>query len=983
VLRFLLVIVTSAIALPVLCSVHAAQVKSVHFYIALDGNDSWSGELPAPNKSGADGPFASLQRARDEVRSLRKKGHLRDIPVTVTLRGGRYRVTDTLSLTEEDSGSEKAPMVYQAMPGEHARLIGGVSLTGFTPVTDPAILARLDPQARCKALQVDLKSLGVSDFGQPAPVGGPKAELICNSKYMPLARYPNENQWMTITGIPEGGTKYETDRGAHYGRFTYEGDRAARWKNTSDLWVHGYWVHDWSDQYQHVRKLDLDKREIWPQPPFHGYGYRKGQRFYFLNLLEELDTPGEWFLDRATGLLYFWPPWDLAKAEVFFPELQKPMLRLKNTEHVSVRGITFECSRSQAIIVEGGSHNEVAGCTVRNFGAECAISISGTESGIRSCDVYELAGTGVSLQGGDRKTLTRANNYAVNDDVHHVGQVFRTYHGAIQLGGVGNRVAHCSIHDVPHQGIGYGGNDHVIEYCEFTRIAQETGDVGVTYAAMDWTFLGHEFRYNYFHNIHGPGSLGCFTIYPDLPCGGIHLYGNVFYDVDQIFHTNSGRGMVIENNLFLHCRGMSFSTWSDAKMFQEGGPWRMVENLNAVNYDQPPYSTRYPVLQRLAEDFKGGTDQIVKRAIPRDNVIRGNVSWGSWFLRLGGPKVSLEDFKVEKNLIADEIVFTGSLDGKSKAASYRNGEATVAEAFGERGNILVKDDPGFGDLLTQDFRLSADSPASKLGFKPIPFEKIGLQVDALRKTIPTIVYDPQILPASRTFLNKLVIRIMPTPTAGGPKCLLRYTLDGKEPTSRSAIYKKPIRITDTATLKVAAFVKSGKRLITSNTVSATYTGTRLGRGGVYLSDLKEYDLSVYMPCWKKDTNYLGTPIRLGGVEYAKGLLLHPTETADGKGRASVVYRLDGELDKAKRFKAVIGIDDAMSTYNKGSATFIVEAHRAGNWVCIFESGHLKLGDKPQEVDVDIAGVDQLRLISTDAGDGISCDHATWAMARLE
>jgi len=162
VLRFLLVIVTSAIALPVLCSVHAAQVKSVHFYIALDGNDSWSGELPAPNKSGADGPFASLQRARDEVRSLRKKGHLRDIPVTVTLRGGRYRVTDTLSLTEEDSGSEKAPMVYQAMPGEHARLIGGVSLTGFTPVTDPAILARLDPQARCKALQVDLKSLGVS-----------------------------------------------------------------------------------------------------------------------------------------------------------------------------------------------------------------------------------------------------------------------------------------------------------------------------------------------------------------------------------------------------------------------------------------------------------------------------------------------------------------------------------------------------------------------------------------------------------------------------------------------------------------------------------------------------------------------------------------------------------------------------------------------------------------------------------------------------
>ena len=121
----------------------------------------------------------------------------------------------------------------------------------------------------------------------------------------------------------------------------------------------------------------------------------------------------------------------------------------------------------------------------------------------------------------------------------------------MNLGGVGNRVAYCYIHDTPHQGIAYGGNDHVIEYCEFSRIAQETGDVGVIYAAMDWTYMGMVFRYNYFHHIHGPGNLGCFTVYPDLPCGGIHLLGNVFYDVDQGFLTNSGRAMDIDNNVFL------------------------------------------------------------------------------------------------------------------------------------------------------------------------------------------------------------------------------------------------------------------------------------------------------------------------------------------------------------------------------------------------------------------------------------------------
>ena len=207
------------------------------------------------------------------------------------------------------------------------------------------------------------------------------------------------------------------------------------------------------------------------------------------------------------------------------------------------------------------------------------------------------------------RTSHPGNNYVVNCEIYHAGQVFRTYHGAVSLSGVHNRIAHCYIHDVPHQGIGYGGNDHIIEYCDFTRIAQETGDVGVTYTGADWTFMGHEFRGNYFHNIHGPGGLGCFTIYPDLPCGGINLHHNVFYDVDQVFHTNSGRAMVVENNLFLRCRGLSFSTWTQDHMFKPGGSWHMVENLQAVKYDQPPYSTRYPALQHLAADFALGGRQ--------------------------------------------------------------------------------------------------------------------------------------------------------------------------------------------------------------------------------------------------------------------------------------------------------------------------------------------------------------------------------------
>ena len=152
---------------------------------------------------------------------------------------------------------------------------------------------------------------------------------------------------------------------------------------------------------------------------------------------------------------------------------------------------------------------------------------------------------------------------------------------------------------------------------------------------------------------------------------------------------------------------------------------------------------------------------------------------------------------------------------------------------------------------------------------------------------------------------------------------------------------------------------------------------------MYVSDLQEQQVFAYPSCWKKDTNHRGGPITLGGLGYKKGILLHPDETTDGKGLGRVVYTLEGQLRKARRFAAFVGIDDSIRIYNQGSATFIVEVHRNGQWECVYESGTLKLGDSLQEVNVDIMGADELRLITTDAGDGIACDHAVWADARIE
>jgi len=129
----------------------------------------------------------------------------------------------------------------------------------------------------------------------------------------------------------------------------------------------------------------------------------------------------------------------------------------------------------------------------------------------------------------------------------------------------------------------------------------------------------------------------------------------------------------------------------------------------------------------------------------------------------------------------------------------------------------------------------------------------------------------------------------------------------------------------------------------------------------------------------RDASFDSAPISIGGRGFTTGVLTHPGMTPQG-GRAEVVYALDGLLAKAEHFTAWVGIDD--SAGDVGSCRFAVEVHRGDSWESVFESATLRGGDAPAEVNVDLRGADQLRLLVTDAGDGIGSDHATWGGAAI-
>lgn len=370
------------ICVAVTARISAQKREENAFHISPKGNDA--------NPGTKDRAFRTLGRAQDAVRKYKaEKQRLPKRGLTVFLHGGDYMLTEPLALGPADSGTAAAPIRWSGLRGERPRLIGGKVVSDFKPVSEPSALTRIKQEHRQHILQADLRALGISDFSVP------KSELFFKGRYMKLARYPNED-WLTIKEVPQHGAqmKYEGDvqnlgasfngipAGRHWGRFVYEGERPNQWADRDDIWMRGFWCWDWSYGYQRVHKFEKANNEVYPEEPYHNYGYRRGQRFCFVNILEELDAPGEWYIDSGNGKLYFWPPQPIRPGDVMFPVMESPMITLSGTENVIIENMKLACSRGRAITMKGGTGNLIAGCSFTNICDTVVTIDEGTNNGI-------------------------------------------------------------------------------------------------------------------------------------------------------------------------------------------------------------------------------------------------------------------------------------------------------------------------------------------------------------------------------------------------------------------------------------------------------------------------------------------------------------------------------------------------------------------------------------------------------------------------
>ncbi|MDD6484941.1 MAG: S-layer homology domain-containing protein [Clostridiales bacterium] len=561
---------------------------SAKLYVSPSGND---------NNDGSEGsPFATVNRAKEAVRSMNTAGNLPDGGVTVYLRGGTYYMDEGMTFTAEDSGREGSVITYTAYPGEEVTISGQTPIekSWFKPADENAKKIMLDKKAAEKVRMVNLKEHGIEDYGELSTRGYhyfnkgryAQAELIVNDENQTLARYPNSGS----LSVPTDDVDAES-----FG-FKYSDDRISKWKDAKDAYIVGTISINYENNTYPIEKIDNAKKLLTIKEGRINTYYTNGW-FFGENLLEELDSEGEYYIDRDSGVLYYYPPadFDTKDYDMGLTMLKTPIFNFNGAKYVSVSNITMEGGRGYAVIGtsagysipsfkdwmvsrgadlnganfkkgsgssvyiadidkytdsqtfpghvwdgfvdEGGGvdHIDVKNCNIFNFGSG-GIIINGTNVHLESNHIKNIGGTGLYLRGGDLETLEPSGNTIINNNIHRVGYLQKAYVPAIAMHGVGIHVAYNDIYDAPHCIFNYHGNDHIIEYNKIHDAVKECLDMDAIYTRNEYMpqWRGSVIRNNYIYNI------GIF------PVGEYKKQLNV----SGIRTDNYGHALQIYNNVF-------------------------------------------------------------------------------------------------------------------------------------------------------------------------------------------------------------------------------------------------------------------------------------------------------------------------------------------------------------------------------------------------------------------------------------------------
>ena len=612
----------------------------------------------------------------------------------MTVHGGVYHLPETLVFDARDSGTAKSPVLYQAASGEKVVLSGGRTL--------------------------DLKWEPWKDgiYKAAVPEGLSTEELFINGERQILARYPNFDP----------SAKY-------FGGFAADAvskERAARWADPAGGYLHAMHPSLWGGFTWRItgkdQNGDIIKEGGWQNN--RGGSVHKEIRFVE-NIFEELDAPHEWYLDRKSHTLYYYPPdsLDLAKATVECTCLRS-LVEFRGTEEkpvrfVTLRGFTFRHAartmmetkepllrtdwaiyRGGAVFFEGAENCALEDSFLDQLGGNAVfVNNYNRRVAVRGCEIARAGGSGICFVGDPRAARNALSNYNQTNTADAIDRtpgpannnypaqclvddclIYLTGRVEKQTAGIEIDLAqditvrHCSIYDMPRAGINIGDGcwgGHVIEFCDVFDTVKETGDHG------SFNAWGRD-RY---WNLQGAKpeelpELALLDVVKPITLRNSRWRCDHGWDVDL---DDGSSNYEITNNLFL-VGGLKL---------REGFHRRVLNNI-AIN------NTLHPHV--WYEDS-------------RDEVTR-NI-WMDPYRPAGGMPKGKWGKEVDRNFFA-----TSEADSKK---------------FGRNGcdaNSRVGD-PLFVNPAKGDFQVKEGSPALALGFVNFPMDQFGVVSPALKSKART------------------------------------------------------------------------------------------------------------------------------------------------------------------------------------------------------------------------------------------------------
>ena len=706
-------------------------------FVSAVGDDSGDGS--------EEEPLRTLEKAIDVANEMREDS---DKLIEILLREGTYSVTNTIKII--NSQKDDPLLKISAYQDEKVTINAGVDilLSAMSIADSDFTNAIIDKPNAGSVLQYNLKDEQIEDLGEISLRGHlisdekeAQAELSLNGEVQKLAGWPNGE----YTGLikPTDSNEYgkRTKSGIANGcSFQVNYDRPSQWSKPEQAWLLGTIGPNYEFDYYPVSRFDSEEKRVYLSRGALEKYYTEPY-YRFENVPEELDEPGEYYIDRQSGMLYFYPPEDAPKDSVLTITMSTPtldvsgkapnsMFRIENSKNIVFENLIFKGGRGSAITGKNNSNIQFINCEINSFGENGIRFDASTDIKISDCKIHDVGQDGILFVScGNYKTLSPSNIVVSNNDIYNFARLERSYKTGIDFGYrcVGATAANNHIHNGPHAGMIFYGVNNDIYGNEFDNLVTEFSDMDALYcnnSNYPWE-RGNKIHNNYFHDIgkssmNGRHQINVRAIRTDNRGCGLNIYENLFYNIGNGGNGNGNNGIGaitaegtrnrIFNNLFVDCNEAYFNTLQ----------YKEIENADD--------GTLYPdtVINssgvEVANTINGAKVADLKKQMENYLPVYGKQFPELYKYFYEHPNMSkTNEFK--NNMIINIAIPLSNFNGTQNEEGFRGSQMLTAAS----GNYVSTSDPGFVSYDNGNLELSSSATLLVEGLPKFEMSSFGIQ----------------------------------------------------------------------------------------------------------------------------------------------------------------------------------------------------------------------------------------------------------------